>query len=93
VNPKDWNREAVGCSLSDEEFRERVRFIHELTERALISREPQSGGGMLFRFRSSPDNEAAVRELVALESECCPNLRFDLDAGGDEICLEVSQAA
>jgi hypothetical protein len=78
----------IGCSLTDEEFQERVRFIHSLTKRALIAREPRADG-MLFRFRPSPENEAAVRELVELEGQCCPNLRFEVEAGGDEILLEV----
>ena len=89
----DMSREALGCSLTDEEFQQRVRFIHALTDQALIAREPLAGRGMLFRFRSSPENEAAVRELVALESECCPNLRFALEAGDDEIRLDVREIA
>jgi hypothetical protein len=92
MNVTDWSREALGCSLTDEEFQERIRFIHSLTDRALIAREPQPGG-MLFRFRPGPDNESAIRELVALESQCCPNLRFDVEASEDEIRLGVREIA
>jgi hypothetical protein len=82
----------IGCSLTDQEFQERVRFIHSLTDRALIGREPQSDG-MLFRFRAGPENESAVRELVALESECCPNLEFEVESREDEIRLGVRESA
>ena len=82
----------IGCSLTDQEFQARVRFIHSLTDRALIGREPREGG-MLFRFHPGQENESAVRELVALESECCPNLQFDVSAASDEIRLEVGLIA
>ena len=93
MNPSDWSRESLGCSLTDDEFKERVRFIHSLTDRALIAREPVPGGGMLFRFRPSPENESAIRELVALESQCCPNLRFEIESGKEEIRLGVREIA
>ena len=83
----------IGCSLTDQEFQARVRFIHALTDRALIARAPLFGGGTLFRFQPGAENESAIRELVALESECCPNLEFEVESRENEIRLGVREIA
>jgi hypothetical protein len=43
-------------------------------------------------LRDAPDIERRVRELVALESECCAFLEFEIARDGDGLALEVHGA-
>ena len=74
----------IACTLPAAEMPGRLALVDALAAGALI--EPISGG---IRARFDADLEARVREFVALESQCCAFLRFDLRAG-EEVLLDVT---
>ena len=54
-----------------------------------MSRE-RTEGGVRLEFAHSEAIEAAVRELVRRERECCPFLTFGLGVGAGRLTVEVS---
>ena len=77
----------LACTLTSAELRARRAHIGAIADRALRSRERVPGGA---RFVFDPAAEAALRELVALEAECCPFLTLDLRPAGDALELTVT---
>lgn len=45
--------------------------------------------GLLIRFRDEPAAERELRELVAVESGCCPWARWQVRRDGGELVLDV----
>jgi hypothetical protein len=58
-------------------------------EHALIARE-RVATSVHMRFRRDTDVETTLKELVALEQECCPFLAFTLEKRSGEIMLTIS---
>jgi hypothetical protein len=77
----------IACSLTSAELRARRAHVAAIAERGLRSRHPTSGGERLV---FDPAAEPALRELVALEAECCPFLRLDLRRAGDALELAIT---
>jgi MerR family transcriptional regulator, copper efflux regulator len=78
----------VACSLGAEQSRARGERWQRLGERALRSRD-RVDGGVRLRFERSAGVIDELRELVALERECCPFLDFRLGSERQEIVLEA----
>jgi hypothetical protein len=78
----------LACSLSAEHARERAERWRQLGQRWLLARE-RVEEGVRMRFASSGTLIDELRELVALERECCPFLDFRLSSERQEILLEV----
>ena len=78
----------VACSLTGSDFEERARRWGVLAERAL-SDSSRDGDGVRLTFAASDGVEAELRELVALEAECCPFLRMGIEEDG-RLTLVVS---
>jgi hypothetical protein len=73
----------IACTLTSAELRARRAHIAAIVRRSLRSRE---GERLVF----DPAAEPALRELVALEAECCPFLTLDLRPAGDGLELTVT---
>lgn len=70
------------CSLTAPELAERRRAFAALP---LIDE-----AGARLRYRDEPGVEATLRDLIRLEAECCPDVRFELSRDGDALVMTVS---
>lgn len=70
------------CSLSAPELAERRRAFSALP---LVD---DTGGRV--RYRDEPGVEDALRDLIRLESECCPGVRFELTREEGMVVMTVS---
>jgi len=78
----------IACSLGQDDLAERQRRWHALAGRAIIDLAP-TGSGLRLRFRDEPGVEAELRQLAALERECCAFADWAVLADGGMITLEV----
>lgn len=81
----------VACSLSGSELQERRRGLLRKVSEALLEVK-ELANGYAYRF---PSDEVWIKELanlIALERQCCPFLKFSIQLGpGDgPIWLELS---
>jgi hypothetical protein len=78
----------VACLLTAPELRERRRTVlADFRATQVEARELKAPGaeGYVFRFAPSASQLAALAELIDLERQCCPFLRFQVTvepAGG-----------
>ena len=77
----------AACTLSEQDLRRRVAEWHALRART-VSVERIEGGASLELAADEP--LAAVADLAARESECCPFYSFALRVEGTARRLEVS---
>ncbi len=75
------------CSLDQPGLAERRERWRRLLARALISVD-RTPGGARQRLRAADGVEGELRELIALEADCCPTLSFELSVD-EELTLEV----
>ena len=78
----------MACSLSSQELNARLDRWTALSERYLIE-AGRTDDCAVRRYRAEGGVGEELRELIRLEGECCPFLRFDLIRGEGEIRLEV----
>ena len=81
----------IACSLTADELPERRRRWVALTDEALAGRAPIEGGVRLT-FRAGPKVEREVRELAALERDCCGFATFEVVSSPEEVTLEVTSS-
>jgi hypothetical protein len=67
----------IACTLPHSEVADRLALIEAL-----------AAGGMQLRFPAAA--EPRVRELVALESQCCAFLRFAVSRTDDAIVVDIA---
>ena len=79
----------IACSLGQEELAERRARWHALADEGLIERV-ETATGVRLAFRSGSAAERELRELAALERQCCAFARFDVSVSGEELLLDVS---
>jgi hypothetical protein len=79
----------IACSLDAEQLAKRNERWRALGEHALISVE-RTDEGVRQRYRGGAAIEAELRDLVALEAECCPFLDLRVERVDAETWLEVS---
>lgn len=65
----------VACSLTDAEFRERRSRIFQEVGRAVLEVK-ETENGYAYRFPSDDDLLSELVQLVCLERQCCPFLKF-----------------
>jgi hypothetical protein len=82
----------IACSLGQEELAERRERWHALVAESLIERS-ETTNGVRLAFRSGRSTEHELRELAALERECCAFARFDVRSTGEQVLLDVSAPA
>jgi hypothetical protein len=79
----------LSCSLSPAQLSTRLAHIS-----GILSRNPHQqttiDRGRRLAFKADPDLEAQLRDLVRMESKCCPFLRMTLERHGQTLILEVS---
>jgi hypothetical protein len=78
----------IACSLSASHQAERVEAAAGLRHRALVGSAPIPSG-LRLRFAAEPGVREELERLIEAESECCPFLRFALEARERELVLEV----
>ena len=81
----------IACSLTTEELPGRRRRWLSLTDEALAE-QAQIEGGVRLTFRASPGIEQEVRELAALERECCGFAAFEVSASPGQVTLDVTSS-
>jgi hypothetical protein len=81
----------IACSLTPHELPERRRRWLALADRALTGRDPTEGGVRLT-FSAQPGVEQELRDLAALERECCGFASFAVSAFSEHVTLEVTSA-
>lgn len=70
------------CSLSDDALEQRLEMVRrEIAPHA--DRSEELPNGRAWEFPRSPELEARLEGLVALERECCASLDFDLSVPSD----------
>jgi hypothetical protein len=72
----------IACSLSSADLADRAQAWSRLVNGWAVARAPIDDG-VQINFRPAPGLIESLRELVALESECCPwmNMRLTEDPG------------
>ena len=89
MNTVSAKTDVVACLLDGEAYRARVVRIQALMDHALLARE-RLETSVRLHFRRDADIETRLKELVALEQECCPFFAFALDTLPGEIVLTIS---
>jgi hypothetical protein len=79
----------IACSLDAGQLAERKQRWRALGEHALISTE-RTDEVVRQRYRGGAAIEAELRDLVALEAECCPFLDLQVERVDAETWLEIS---
>ena len=82
----------IACSLTADEYRQRVADAGQVARDALRARTPIDGGVRLA-FTDTGDVHVRLEEFVAAESKCCPFLAMDLGATACELILDVTGPA
>ncbi len=82
----------IACSLTPEEMAGRQEEARALARQALVGRQ-RSDGGVRLEYRHSEAVEAAVRDLVRRERECCPFLELEVGAGAGRLTVDISAPA
>ena len=78
----------LACSLSEEEYRERRRFVREsLIPKIQQSRKTESGLQLIFENTETLKSD--VELFVELESQCCGFLTFEVTPKGDALELMI----
>lgn len=81
----------IACTLSEPELaKRRAGLFTDLARRRQEAR--WLAEGIALRYSSEQDTLALLGELIQLESQCCPFLRFQLtvEPGGGPIWLELT---
>lgn len=79
----------IACTLAPDALSARLALIEALSADGLLGRSA-TDAGLRIRLRDRADIEQRTRELIALESACCPFLDFDLGRAGGDLVLDVS---
>jgi hypothetical protein len=87
----DMTDQPIACTLPVTQVPGRLALVDSLAGDALIDHAPIDGG-VRWRFRDAPGIERRVRELAALESECCGFLTFQIARDADAITVEITGA-
>jgi len=81
--------EEIACTLSPTDMARRGEELREIARAALIDRMRHAGGVRLV-FTSSEAIEAALRDLIRRERECCAFLDFRLDSQAERLTLDIA---
>ena len=66
----------IACTLTPGDLEDTRRGWQKLFQTSLLSREVVPGG---LRLSFTPGGEAALRQLVDIEVDCCQWITFELD--------------
>jgi hypothetical protein len=91
MNDTPAKTDTIACFLDGQAYHARVARIRALMDQALLARE-RLETSVRLRFRLNAGVEKNLKELIALEQECCPFLTFALDTLPGEMVLTISGA-
>ena len=78
----------VACALTRAGLAVQSARWQRLAARALTNRS-DTADGVRLTFRPGADVEADLRELVAIEQECCAWAEWTLETGNQQVVLSV----
>jgi hypothetical protein len=81
----------VACALTITDHAAQARRWKQLAARALLERA-ETGDGLRLSFRSHPGVEEELRQLVAVENECCPWATWTVRTSTGQVALDVRSA-
>jgi hypothetical protein len=76
----------IACTLSPGEYANRLTWINQLVDDALLACERRD---LELTLRYAAEAAARVRELVRREQACCAFLEFELHEAPEEIALTI----
>ncbi len=80
--------DAVACSLTSAGLAAQADRWHRLADAALDERV-ETADGLRMAFRPEPGVHEELRQLVAVENECCPWAEWTVTAGHGQVVLNV----
>ncbi|HEX6702004.1 MAG TPA: hypothetical protein VF101_14855 [Gaiellaceae bacterium] len=83
------NETPVACTLGSAKLGTQVERWDELYAEAGAERR-ETDEGLRVSFRRAPGVERELRDLVAVETECCAWADWTVQADADELVLEVT---
>jgi hypothetical protein len=83
------DRDLVACALAPSDLRGRRERWLRLSHHALLEKEPIQAG-VLLRFQRLEGVEAELRELAALERDCCSFATWSVTGEATELHLQVA---
>src|SRR5262245_32205493 len=84
--PDDANPPIAG-TLSGAAMQQRLQEIEQLARDALVERQRRPGGVRLSYRRNA---EAAVRQLVRRERQCCAFLTFEIGVDEEHVRVDIT---
>ena len=81
----------VACALTPADLAAQAGRWEQLAARAMIGRA-QTAHGLRISFRPEPGAEDELRELVAVEKQCCPWAEWTVNSSAGQIVLDVRSA-
>jgi hypothetical protein len=81
----------VACTLTSADLATQGERWQQLGARALIERV-ETARGLRISFRLEPGVEEELRELVAVENECCSWAEWTVASSADQAVLDVSSS-
>lgn len=78
----------IACSLDSGDFAERGAFVKQTFDRWLVS-QTRSDRTLHLRFADDAEAETSLKELIRLESQCCPFFSFDLRKADGSLFLSI----
>jgi hypothetical protein len=78
----------IACSLDSGGLAERQRRWDALADRAAVELS-RTQDGLRLRFRRDPGVEIELRELAALERQCCSFADWSVHADGDAAVIDI----
>ncbi|HYV60916.1 MAG TPA: hypothetical protein VFA62_12670 [Acidimicrobiia bacterium] len=83
----DGPAQPLACSLDGTALTQRLDDWRQVMARATTRRVEE--GRVVASYPKDPELRDRLRELIALERECCSFLQFDVDERPDEIVTEL----
>lgn len=80
------NDAPIACTLTGDDYRDRLASIRQLAEDALLRHERRD---LILRLTYASHAAARVREMVEKEQACCAFLDFKLNDGASETQVTV----
>lgn len=78
----------IACSLSAANLAEQAARWRRLAARAMTGRD-QTPDGLRIGFRADPGVERELRELVAVENDCCGWATWTVEPAAQHLVLDV----
>lgn len=82
--------DTIACTLSRDELKDTQSAWQKLFRMALLLREEIPGG---LRLVVNDASAEALRQLIEIESDCCPWIRFELDGASVSMTAEGDGAS